>query len=83
MNYKYRSDYFQPFTGNGTVLRFVGDVDTWEARAAYKINDNFRVQVEAINIFSEPKVQYANTVDDLYEVNDYGPRIFFGVRGRF
>lgn len=83
VNYKYRSDYFQPFTSNGTVLRFVGDVDTWEARASYNINDNFRVQVEAINIFSEPKVQYANLVDDLYEVNDYGPRIFFGLRGRF
>lgn len=83
VNYKYRSDYFQPFTGNGTVLRFVGDVDTWEARASYDITDNFRVQVEAINIFSEPKTQFANLVDDLYEVNDYGPRIFFGLRGRF
>lgn len=83
VSYKYRSDYFQPFTGNGTVLRFVGDVNTWDARASYKINDNFRVQVEAINIFSEPKTQFANLVDDFYEVNDYGPRIFFGIRGRF
>jgi len=83
VNYKYRSDYFQPFTGNGTVLRFVGDVGTWEARASYELNDNLRFQVEAINIFSEPKTQYANLVDDLYEANDYGPRIFFGMRARF
>ena len=83
VNYKYRSDYFQPFIANGTVLRFVGDVGTWEARASYELNKNVRFQVEAINILSEPKTQYANLVDDLYEVNDYGPRIFFGVRGRF
>ena len=48
-----------------------------------KINDNFRVSAEAINIFSEPKEQFAFVDDDRYEVNDYGPRIFFGLRGRF
>lgn len=81
--YKYRDQYFQPFTSDGTRLRYVGDVGVWEARAAYKINDNFRVSVEAINLFSEPKEQFAFVDDDRYEINDYGPRIFFGLRGRF
>ncbi|MEO0466406.1 MAG: TonB-dependent receptor [Pseudomonadota bacterium] len=83
VTYKYRDEYFQPFVSDGTRLRFVGDVGVWEARASYNLNDNFRLSVEAINLGSEPKEQYAFTNDDLYEVNDYGPRIFFGVRGRF
>lgn len=83
VNYKYRDDYFQPFTSDGTRLRYVGDVGVWEARASYKINDTFRISAEAINLFSEPKEQFAFVRDDRYEVNDYGPRIFFGLRGRF
>lgn len=83
VNYKYRTDYFQPFTSDGTRLRFVGDVGVWEARASYELNDNIRFQVEGINLFSAPKEQFAFVDDDRYEINDYGPRIFFGVRGRF
>ena len=83
VRYKYRDDYFQPFTSDGTRLRFVGDVGVWEARAAYELTDNFRLSAEIINFTSEPKEQFAFVTDDLYEVNDYGPRIFFGIRGRF
>ncbi len=81
--YKYRSEYFQPYTSNGTRLRYVGDVGVWEARASYRINDNFRVSVEAINIFDEPKSQYFYTSDNLGELNVYGPRVFIGVQARF
>lgn len=82
-NYKYRDSYFQPFVSDGTRLRYVGDVGVWEARASYQINDNFRLQIDAINLFSEPKEQFAYVQDDLYEVNDYGPRVFIGLRARF
>lgn len=81
--YKYRSDYFQPFISNGTRIRLIGDTDVFEARASYKLNKNFRVSVEAINLFGEPKRQYKWVPDDIYEVNAYGPRIFFGLRGKF
>lgn len=83
VNYKYRDEYFQPFVSDGTRLRYIGDVGVWEARASYDINDNFRVSLEAINLFSEPKEQFAFVRDDRYEINDYGPRVFFGLRGRF
>lgn len=83
VNYKYRDGYFQPFVSDGTRLRYVGDVGVWEARASYQINDHFQFQIDAINLFSEPKEQFAYVEDDLYEVNDYGPRIFFGIRGKF
>ncbi len=82
-NYKYRDSYFQPFTSDGSRLRYVGDVGVWEARARYKINDHLSASLEAINLFSEPKEQFAFVEDDLYEVNDYGPRIFFGLKGKF
>lgn len=81
--YKYRSEYFQPYTSNGTRLRYVGDVGVWEARASYEINDNLRASVEAINLFDAPKEQYFYTNDNLGEVNYYGPRIFVGLRARF
>lgn len=81
--YKYRSEYFQPYTSNGTRLRYVGDVGVWEARASYQLNDHFRFTLEGINLFDEPKNQYFFTRDDLGEVNSYGSRIFFGVRAKF
>lgn len=83
VNYKYRDNYFQPFTSDGARIRYVNDVGVWEARATYKINDNFRVQAEAINIFSEPRSDSGFVLDDVYLVNDYGPRLFLGLRGRF
>ena len=81
--YKYRSEYFQPYTSNGTRLRYVGEVGVWEARASYYITDNIRLSVDAINLFDEPKSQYFFTKDNLGEVNYYGPRIFIGLRAKF
>ncbi|GGB64688.1 MULTISPECIES: TonB-dependent receptor [Henriciella] len=81
--YKYRSEYFQPYTSNGTRLRYVGDVGVWEARASYRLTDNVRLSMEAINLFDAPKEQYFFTTDNLGEANYYGPRIFFGVRAKF
>ena len=83
IRYKFRSEYFQPFTSDGTRLRFVDDVGVWEARASYKLTDNFRLSAEAINIFSEPRNDAILVNDDRFQINDFGPRIFFGLRGRF
>jgi len=81
--YKFRSDYFQPYTSNGTRLRYVGDVGVWEARASYYVTDNIRLSVEAINVNDEPKSQYFFTNDNLGEMNYYGSRIFFGLRAKW
>ena len=83
VRYKYRDEYFQPFTSDGTRLRFVGANGVWEARASYKINDTFRVSAEAINVFSEPREDSIIVNDDRFQINDFGPRVFFGIRGRF
>ena len=81
--YKHRSEYFQPYTGNGTRLRYVGDVGVWEARASYKVNKNIRIKVSAINLFSEPKTQDFFALGNRGEVNDYGPRLFAGINFKF
>ncbi|ALM89233.1 MULTISPECIES: TonB-dependent receptor [Alteromonas] len=77
--YKYRSEYFQPYTSNGTRLRYVDEVGVWEARMSYKVNEHVRVKLEAINLFSAPKSQDYYVQGNLGEVNDYGPRLFAGV----
>ena len=81
--YKYRSEYFQPYTSNGTRLRYVGDVGVWELRASYQLTKNLRLSLEAINIFDEPKSQYFFVDDALGELNAYGPRVFMGLRVKY
>ncbi|MCK7598148.1 TonB-dependent receptor [Microbulbifer sp. CAU 1566] len=81
--YKYRSEYFQPYTGDGTRLRYVGDTGVWEAKASYQLTDNVRLSLEAINLFDEPKKQYFFTRDNLGEMNSYGPRVFLGLKAKF
>ncbi len=81
--YKYRDNYFQPATSNGTRLRYISDVGVLEARAAYKLTDNWRLSVEGINLLDAEKEQSSWVQDNAYEFNSYGPRIFFGIRGRF
>lgn len=81
--YKYRSEYFQPYLSNGTRLRYIGDVGVWEARAAYRLNNNITFTLEGINILDEPKEQFFFVRDDLGEVNSYGPRYFLGLRAKW
>lgn len=81
--YKYRSEYFQPYTSNGTRLRYVDEAGVWEARASYKINKQVRIKISAINLFSEPKSQDFFTIGNTGEVNDYGPRLFAGISFKY
>lgn len=81
--YKYRDQYFQPYTSNGTRLRFVGANGVFEARASYKINDNFKVTVEGLNLFDEPRVDYFYQPNNFGQSSVYGPRVFFGLKGKF
>ncbi|WP_076543134.1 TonB-dependent receptor [Shewanella sp. UCD-KL21] len=81
--YKYRSEYFQPYTSNGTRLRYVDEAGIWEARAAYKINQHIRIKVSAINLFSEPRSDDFYTQGNLGQVSDYGPRLFAGVSFKY
>ncbi|MGS2720994.1 TonB-dependent receptor [Paraglaciecola aestuariivivens] len=81
--YKYRSEYFQPYTSNGTRLRFVDEVGVWEARASYKINKHLKVKVEAINLFSAPRSDDFYVQGNLGQLSDYGPRLFAGISFKY
>ena len=81
--YKYRSEYFQPYTSNGTRLRFVGDVGVWEARASYRVTDKIKFSLSGINLFDEPKQTYYYSNDNFGERNVYGSRLFFGIQSKF
>mgnify|MGYP003384693088 CR=1 FL=1 len=81
--YKYRSEYFQPYTSNGTRLRYVDEANVWEARASYKINKHVRVKFSAINLFSEPRTDDYFVEGNLGSVSDYGPRIFAGISVKY
>ncbi|MBT1450783.1 TonB-dependent receptor [Glaciecola sp. XM2] len=81
--YKYRSEYFQPFTSNGTRLRFVDEVGVWEARVSYRVNKNIRVKFEAINLLSAPRSDDFFVQGNLGQVSDYGPRLFAGISFKY
>ena len=81
--YKYRDNYFSPAVSNGTRLRYISDVGVWEARASYKLNKNWRLSLEGLNLLDQEKEQSSWVRDNSYEFNSYGPRVFFGIRGRF
>ena len=81
--YKYRDSYLQPYTTCGDCIRYVGERGLWEARASYKINDNFRVSLEALNITDEPRTDSVYVHGNTNQVLTYGPRVFFGLRGKF
>ena len=81
--YKYRDQYFQPYTSNGTRIRYVEDVGVWEARASYTFNEHWQISLEGINLFDEPKETRYYVEDYFGEMNIYGPRYFLGLRGKF
>lgn len=81
--YKYRSEYFQQFITTPGNIRYIGNRNIFEVRASYKINNNFKVSIEALNIFNEERRSFNPTPDSFSEVNVYGPRIFAGIRAKF
>ncbi|MEP2381180.1 TonB-dependent receptor, partial [Parasphingorhabdus sp.] len=81
--YKYRSNYFQQFISTPGNLRYIGNTGVFEARISYKLTDNIKFTLEGINLFNEPRNQFNPTLENISEVNVYGPRYFAGVKFKF
>ncbi len=81
--YKYRSNYFQQFISTPGNLRYIGNTGVFEARLSYKLTDNIKFTIEGINLFNEPRNQFNPTLENISEVNVYGPRYFAGVKFKF
>lgn len=82
--YKTRSRYFQGFGRDTTArVRYVDDYATLDLRGSYDLTDNLVLSVEAINVLSEPRIDYRAIVGEYLQTLDYGPRVFFGLRAKF
>ncbi|MGB5483483.1 TonB-dependent receptor [Parasphingorhabdus sp.] len=81
--YKYRSNYFQQFVATPGRVRYVDDVNVFEARASFRLNNNVKFTIEGINLFNEPRTNYRGAPDDFGAIQVYGPRYFAGVQFKF
>ena len=72
--YKSRDEYFQPYTSNGTRIRYVDANEVWEFRATYRVNSMVKLRFEALNIFDEPRR------DTFYQANNFGQQSVYGQR---
>lgn len=81
--YKLRTNYYQKFVGSARQLRYVDDVETVDLRASYDFNKHVSLQIEAINVFDEPKVTYMPVQGQIREFNTYGARYYAGIRVKF
>lgn len=82
--YKTRSRYFQAYSRDTQGrLRYTDDNQHLEFRANYKITDDVTASFEALNILSEPRIDYRAIVGNVNQTLEYGPRIFLGIRVKF
>jgi len=81
---KYRSQYYQDFTGNASQHnRYYDDNFSVDFRARYKVNRNLSLSLELMNLTDEPRVAYQPAYGNFREYVSYGRRAFLGVRYRF
>jgi len=78
--YNYRSKYYQDFVGGNSQLRYVRGNQTLDLRASYDINKMVQLQLQATNIFDEPKITDMPVQGSIRQYHYYGSRYFAGVR---
>ena len=81
--YKYRSNYFQQFVATPGRVRYVDDVNVFEARISYRLTPNIKFTLEGLNLFNEPRTNYRGAPDDFGAIQVYGPRYYAGVQFKF
>ncbi|EWH10503.1 hypothetical protein DS2_07713 [Catenovulum agarivorans DS-2] len=83
LSYKYRSEYLKPFGNNlAQTNRIVDDTKSVDLSASYKINKNFKLKFQALNLTNEPYVEQ-RVVSEAYNRIEYsGTRYFVGVQYR-
>lgn len=81
---KYRSQYYQDFTGNTAQQnRYYGDNTSVDFRARYRVNKHLSLSLELMNLTNEPRVAYQPIYGNFREYVTYGRRAFLGVRYKF
>lgn len=81
---KFRSHYYQDFTGNAAQQnRYYDDNTSVDLRARYRVNKHLSLSLELMNLTNEPRVAYQPLYGNFREVVSYGRRAYFGVRYKF
>lgn len=81
--YKYRTQYYQKFTGSAAQNRYIRDTGVWDLRATYRVNSHLSFMFEGSNLNDEPRLHDMPVPGSLREYNTYGPRYYLGARYRF
>jgi outer membrane receptor protein involved in Fe transport len=67
--------------GNNNDLRLIAGSLNWDASASYKVNDNFTVTLQGINLSNEPIISYLDSVGVRLNHADWtGREIYLGLR---
>ncbi|MDL5364637.1 TonB-dependent receptor [Xanthomonas sp. NCPPB 2654] len=81
---KYRSKYYQDFTGNTAQQnRYYDDNTSVDFRARYRVSKNLSLSLELMNLTNEPRVASQPVYGNFREYVSYGRRAYFGVRYKF
>ena len=81
---KFRSHYYQDFTGNTAQQnRYYDDNASVDLRLRYRVNKQLSLSLELMNLTNEPRVAYQPLYGNFREVVSYGRRAYFGVRYKF
>jgi outer membrane receptor protein involved in Fe transport len=81
---KYRSRYYQDFTGNTAQQnRYYGDNTSVDFRARYRVTKQLSLSLELMNLTNEPRVASQPVYGNFREYVSYGRRAYFGVRYKF
>ena len=81
---KFRSHYYQDFTGNTAQQnRYYGDNTSVDFRASYRFDKHLSMSLELTNLTNELRVAYQPAYGNFREYVSYGRRAYLGVRYRF
>jgi outer membrane receptor protein involved in Fe transport len=81
---KFRSHYYQDFTGNAAQQnRYYDDNTSVDFRASYRFDKHLSMSLELTNLTNEPRVAYQPAYGNFREYVSYGRRAYLGVRYRF
>ena len=80
--YNYRGDFLMNPSFVGTPMFEKGRAQL-DASVQYRINDMFRLSLDAINLNDERVYQYATLEERAFRIARTGMRVFFGLRGEF
>ena len=80
---KFRSQYFQQFVDSPGRIRFVDDTLVAEFRASYRLTENIKFSLEALNLTNEPRTDFRGLDGNIAQVLSFGPRYFLGVTAKF